>query len=84
MSSLFRALRHRPFTLLWSGQTISRLGDDFYRIALVWWVLQKTGSAMVMGTVLICTTAPMLLFLLLGGEMDEHVRFKLKSCKIST
>jgi MFS family permease len=73
MTSLFRALRHRPFALLWSGQTISRLGDDFYRIALVWWVLQKTGSAVVMGTVLICTTAPMLLFLLLGGALVDRL-----------
>jgi MFS family permease len=73
MSSLFRALRHRPFALLWSGQTISRLGDDFYRIALVWWVLQKTGSAVVMGAVLIFTTAPMLLFLLLGGALVDRL-----------
>jgi hypothetical protein len=58
MNSLFRALHHRPFALLWSGQTISHLGDDFYRIALIWWVLQKTGSAVVMGTVLIFTTRP--------------------------
>jgi MFS family permease len=73
MKSLLRALRHRPFAWLWSGQTISRLGDDFYRIALVWWVLQKTGSAVVMGTVLIFTTAPMLLFLLLGGALVDRL-----------
>ncbi len=62
MKSLLRALGYRPFVLLWSGQTISRLGDNFYRIALAWWVLEKTGSATVMGTVLICSTVPMYLF----------------------
>jgi MFS family permease len=32
--TLFRSLRHRSFALLWTGQTISRLGDSLYRIAL--------------------------------------------------
>jgi hypothetical protein len=32
--SFLRALRIRPFALLWGGQTISRLGDSLYRIAL--------------------------------------------------
>jgi hypothetical protein len=26
-----RSLAHRPFALLWTGQTISRLGDSLYR-----------------------------------------------------
>jgi len=72
MISSFRALRQRPFALLWSGQTISRLGDNFYRVALVWWVLEKTSSAVVMGTVLICSDVPMLVFLLLGGAMVDR------------
>jgi len=72
MKSLFRALRYRPFALLWSGQTVSRLGDHFYRVALVWWVLEKTGSATVMGIVLIFSTVPMLLFSLVGGVMVDR------------
>jgi MFS family permease len=64
---LLRSLRIRSFALLWSGQTISRLGDSLYRIALAWWVLEKTGSAAAMGTVLIFSFAPMLLFVLVGG-----------------
>jgi hypothetical protein len=65
--SILRALRCRPFALLWTGQTISRLGDSLYRIALAWWVLEETGSAEAMGTVLLFSFAPMLLFLLVGG-----------------
>ena len=64
---LFSSLRHPPFAWLWVGQTISRLGDSFYRIALAWWVLEATGSATAMGTVLIFTSVPMLIFLLFGG-----------------
>jgi DHA3 family tetracycline resistance protein-like MFS transporter len=72
MISSFRALRLRPFALLWSGQSISRLGDSFYQVALAWWVLEKTGSALVMGTVLICSTVPTLVLLLLGGAMVDR------------
>jgi len=72
IKSVFRSLTHRFFTLLWSGQTISRLGDSLYRIALAWWVLEKTGSAAIMGTVLIFSTVPMLLFLLIGGVVVDR------------
>ncbi len=75
--SLLRALRVRPFVLMWGGQTISRLGDALYRVALAWWVLQKTGSAGAMGMVLVFTTLPMLLFLLIGGvAVDRFSRAK--------
>ncbi|MBK9715895.1 MAG: MFS transporter [Kouleothrix sp.] len=75
---LLTSLRHRSFALLWSGQTISRLGDSLYRVALAWWVLEKTGSAAAMGTVLIFSFAPMLLFLLIGGvAVDRFPRLRL-------
>ncbi|MBI1800244.1 MAG: MFS transporter [Chloroflexi bacterium] len=76
--SLFRALRHRPFALLWSGQTLSRVGDHLYELALAWWVLQKTGSAVMMSAVLIFSFTPMLLFLLIGGvAVDRLPRVRL-------
>ena len=75
--SLFISLRTRAFALLWTGQTISRLGDSLYRIALSWWVLEKTGSATAMGTVLVVSSLPMLLFLLIGGVVvDRLPRFR--------
>jgi MFS family permease len=71
--TLFRTLGHRPFALLWSGQTLSRIGDFLYQIALAWWVLQKTGSAAAMGTVLFLAFAPMLVFLLVGGVVVDRL-----------
>ncbi len=65
--TFLRSLKHRPFAWIWGGQTISRLGDSLYRIALSWWVLEKTGSAAVMGTVLIFSFTPALIFSLIGG-----------------
>ncbi len=70
--TLFKSLTHRPFALLWSGQTASRLGDSLYRIAMAWWVLQKTGSATAMGTVLVFSSVPMLIFLLIGGVVTDR------------
>lgn len=71
--NVLRSLRHRPFALLWSGQTTSRLGDSLYRIALSWWVLEKTGSAVAMGTVLIFSQIPLLVFLLIGGVVVDRL-----------
>src|SRR5215216_1777570 len=71
--NVLRSLKHRPFALLWTGQTISRLGDSLYRIALSWWVLEKTGSAVAMGTVLILSQIPLLLFLLIGGVVVDRL-----------
>jgi Transmembrane secretion effector len=71
--NMFRAFANLAFALLWSGQTISRLGDSLYTIALAWWVLEKTGSAAAMGVVLICSEIPMILFLLLGGVLVDRL-----------
>jgi DHA3 family tetracycline resistance protein-like MFS transporter len=63
--------------LLWSGQALSRLGDNVYRVALAWWVLEKTGSATVMGKVFILSLTPMLLFALVGGvTVDRFSRMQ--------
>jgi MFS family permease len=61
------SLRYAAFAFLWSGQTVSRLGDHLFRVAMAWWVLQKTGSGAAMGAVLIFASVPMLIFLLIGG-----------------
>jgi DHA3 family tetracycline resistance protein-like MFS transporter len=75
--SLFQSLKHRPFALLWTGQMLSSLGDSIYRIALAWWILDKTGSATAMGTVFVFSSVPMLLFLLVGGvTVDRYSRPK--------
>ncbi len=68
----FRALHNRPFALVWSGQAISQLGDRIFQIALAWWVLKATGSAVAMGTVFIFSSVPLLLFLLVGGVLVDR------------
>ncbi|HEX5601917.1 MAG TPA: MFS transporter [Pyrinomonadaceae bacterium] len=70
--TLFKALTVRSFALLWSGQQLSALGDSIYRVALAWWVLEKTGSATAMSTIFIFASAPMLIFLLIGGVAGDR------------
>jgi MFS family permease len=75
---VFRSLNYRPFAFLWSGQTISRLGDALYQLALAWWVIEKTGSATAMGMVLVFSFAPSILFAILGGVLvDRLPRFRI-------
>ncbi len=78
MLRTLRALRNRPFARVWSGQAISQIGDRVFQIALAWWVLEETGSAVAMGTVFIFSTLPLLLFLLIGGVLvDRFPRLRL-------
>jgi len=69
---LAEALAERSFALLWSGQAISRLGDYLYQVALAWWVIQVTGSAVALAGVLVCVNIPRILFLLLGGVAGDR------------
>lgn len=70
---LVRALAIRAFALVWAGQTISRVGDGVYTIALAWWVLEHTGSAAAMGAVLVVEVVPTLLLLLVGGVVVDRL-----------
>jgi predicted MFS family arabinose efflux permease len=70
--TFFKSLTIRPFALLWSGQQLSALGDSIYRVALAWWVLEKTGSAKAMSTIFIFASVPMLVFLLAGGVAGDR------------
>lgn len=72
-----RALRSRPFTLLWTGQTISVLGDAVFTIAITWEVLLLTGSATAMSLILIAQWAPKILFLLFGGVVADRTSRRL-------
>lgn len=67
-----RALRSRPFALVWSGQALSRIGDFLFEIALAWWILEQTGSAALLATLLATLFIPNLLFLLIGGVAGDR------------
>ncbi|HVG90570.1 MAG TPA: MFS transporter [Alphaproteobacteria bacterium] len=55
------------------GGTISFLGDQFYMIALPWLILQQTGSAAVMGAVMMAGSIPRALLMLMGGAVSDRI-----------
>lgn len=69
----WRPLALRDFRLLFVGQAVSLLGDQFYLVALPWLVLQMTGSVFAVGTIMMAATIPRMLFLLVGGAVSDWV-----------
>src|SRR6476619_4543387 len=66
-------LKERNFRMLWAGSAISALGDQFYLVALPWVVLQLTGSAEAVGTILMAVAIPRALLMLLGGALTDRI-----------
>lgn len=66
-------LKNRNFRLLWAGEGVSLLGDQLYLVALPWLVLQLTGNALAVGTVLALAAIPRALFMLLGGALTDRL-----------
>jgi MFS family permease len=66
-------LRLHDFRLIFTGESISLIGDQFHFIALAWLALQLTGSGVALGTVLMAAAIPRAVFMLLGGAMSDRV-----------
>jgi MFS family permease len=69
---LLAPLRIRDFRLLWVGQTVSLLGDQFHFIALAWLTLLLTGSPLALGTVLMAAAIPRGGLMLVGGALTDR------------
>jgi MFS family permease len=70
--ALLRPLRLRDFRLLFAGETVSVLGDQFHFVALTWLAIQLTGSGLVLGTVLMTAAIPRAVFMLVGGAFSDR------------
>ena len=67
------ALHERQFRLLFTGQTISLLGDGIVGVALSFAVLDLTGSVSDLGYVFAARTIPLVVFLLVGGVFADRL-----------
>ncbi|RPI97254.1 MAG: MFS transporter, partial [Chloroflexi bacterium] len=65
-------LANRNFRLLWLGENVSLLGDQFYFVALPWLVFQMTGSSLAFGTILMVGGIPRAIFTLVGGAVADR------------
>jgi MFS family permease len=70
--ALLRPLRVRDFRLLFTGETVSVLGDQFHFVALTWLAIQLSGSGLVLGTVLMTAAIPRAAFMLVGGAFSDR------------
>lgn len=67
-----RPLRFRDFRLLFTGETISVVGDHFHFVALAWLTLQLTGSGLALGSVLMVAAIPRAIFMVVGGALSDR------------
>jgi MFS family permease len=70
---LLEPLRGRDFRLVFGGESVSPLGDQFHFVALAWLTLQLTGSGVALGTVLMAAAIPRAVFMLVGGAMSDRL-----------
>lgn len=69
---MFHALRNRNVALLFGAQGISIAGDMVLFIALPFWILQLTGSAMATGMMFAALTIPQLLVSPIAGVLVDR------------
>lgn len=70
---MLTTLKNREFRLLWLGQAVSHLGDQFHLIALPWLVLALTGDPLQLGLVMAMAGIPRALVMLFGGAIADRV-----------
>ncbi len=65
-------LRRPAFLRFWLGLMISRMGDAFTFVALIWFVLQLTGSGIAIGLVALCFRLPVVITSPLFGKLLDR------------
>jgi len=75
MPEVVRALRHRDFRYFWFGNFLSNVGTWMQNVAEGWLVLQLApgNPAFWLGVLGFATTAPMMVFALIGGVIADRV-----------
>jgi MFS family permease len=82
LRATFVSFKNRNYRLYFTGQLISMIGTWMQSTALAWFVLQRTHSALALGTVSTFQFLPVLLFALFGGVIAD--RFPKQKLMLST
>jgi DHA3 family tetracycline resistance protein-like MFS transporter len=70
---LLTPLRERDFALLWTGMTVSLLGDGIYFVAIAWQAYDLSNAPTALSVVGVAWTLPTVVFLLLGGAISDRI-----------
>jgi DHA3 family tetracycline resistance protein-like MFS transporter len=70
---LLRPLRSPEFRRLWSGQTVSLVGDGVFLIALAWAAYAVWNAPAALAVIGIAMTVPTIAFLLVGGAVSDRL-----------
>src|ERR1700675_2325798 len=71
-ANLLAPLRHRDFRILWTGMTISLIGDGIFLIAIAWESYSLWNAPAALSIVGIGMTIPTIAFLLIGGVVSDR------------
>jgi MFS family permease len=71
-ASMFAIFRKRDFSLMWSAQLISTIGEALTDLAAAILIFRITGSALAVGAVLMVTAIPTLVFGLFAGVFVDR------------
>src|SRR5262245_10343632 len=72
LARVFRAFSYRDFRILWFGAFTSSSGTWLQETALAWVLLQSTNDPSYLGLNSFLSTAPILIFTLIGGVLADR------------
>lgn len=70
---ILRPLRIRDFRLLWTGMTVSMVGDGIYTVAVAWQVYEIWNEPSALAAVGVAWSVPQIVVLLFSGVLSDRL-----------